>query len=139
MLPFHIVSITLYAANVLLLFLLCRRLFSRRSDPEYGLSGSNADWAALCSAALFALHPLASESVNYLSSQSVPLAACLYLTGFYLFHTVYGGESPPAHTTRQWRLWCSYLAYGLALFSKPTAITLPIMLIVWDLLFGKDP
>ncbi|HIO21034.1 MAG TPA: tetratricopeptide repeat protein [Nitrospirales bacterium] len=136
-LPFHIVSIALHAANVLLLFLLCRRLFSRRSDPAHGLTATNVDWAALCSAALFALHPLASESVNYLSSQSVPLAACFYLTGFYLFHTVYGGESPPA-PTRQWRLWCSYLAYALALFSKPIAITLPIMLIVWDLLFGKE-
>ncbi len=137
-LPFHIVSIALHAANVLLLFLMCRRLFSRRSDPEYGLSGSNADWAAMCSAALFALHPLASESVNYISSQSVPLAAFFYLTSFYLFQTVYGGDFPPVNATRRWRLWCSYLAYVLALLSKPIVITLPVMLIVWDLLFGKE-
>ena len=137
-LPFHIVSVSLHAGNVLLLFLMCRRLFSRRSDPEYGLSRSNADWAAMCTAALFALHPLASEAVNYVSSQSVPLAAFFYLTSFYLFHTVYGGDSPPANTTRSWRLWCSCLAYVLGLLSKPIVITLPVMLIVWDLLFGKE-
>ena len=138
-LPFHIVSVSLHAGNAFLLFLICRRLFSRRSDPEHGLSAANAEWAAMCSAALFALHPLASQSVTYLSSQSVPLAVFFYFTGFYLFHRVYGGDAPPASSRRSWRLWCSYLAYVLALFSKPIAITLPVMLVLWDLVFGKEP
>ncbi len=96
-LPFHLVSVTLHMGNVLLLFFLCRRLGAKESDPKGGLSSTENDWAAFLSAALFALHPLASESINYISSQAVPLAVFFYLLSLYCFLGVYG---PPISASR---------------------------------------
>jgi tetratricopeptide (TPR) repeat protein len=135
-LPFHLVSVFLHMSNVLLLFFILRRSFKSGGKNPGAWMVPHADWAALLSATLFALHPLASESVCYISSQAVPLTALFYLLSFYLFLTVYDvhGESSglPSHGRRM----ASYVAYSLALLSKPIAITLPLNLVLWDLLVG---
>ena len=135
-LPFHLTSIALHMAVVLLLFGVLRRLLRQESAHPGGLRPGSVDFAAWLGAALFAVHPLATESVVYISSQSVPLAACFLLLSFFLFLRVYTGSR---QGTGSWVLrvasWC---AYGLALFSKPIAFVLPLVLVLWDLLLGRQ-
>lgn len=135
-LPFHVVSVFLHMSNVLLLFLILRRSFASGRDRPAAFVAPHAEWAALLAATLFAVHPLASESINYISSQSVPLAAMFYLLSFYLFCTVYDEYSGSAGWSLRGRLVACYMAYFLALLSKPIAITLPLNLVLWDLLLG---
>jgi tetratricopeptide (TPR) repeat protein len=137
-LPFHVTSIMLHTGNVILLFLILGRVFSRRSDPVGGLPPVAAFWAAFSAAVLFAVHPLTTESVNYISSQSVPLAAFFLLLSFYLFLVTYGWGPPQSgNAVTRLRLAASYTAYFLALLSKPIAIVLPLLLILWELAFGN--
>ena len=70
--------------------------------------------AALWAAALFALHPLACEPVNYISSRSESLAALLILSALLL----------------HWRgqVGWALLALALALASKAIAVALPPVL-----------
>lgn len=136
-LPFHLMSVTLHMGNVLLLYFLCRRMGNQNISPSHKLSPSENQWAAWLAAGLFALHPLASESINYISSQSVPLSVFFYLLSFYLFLGVYGSR-PLNSATRKWSwLVCSYLFYALALLSKPIAISLLLVLFLWELVFGR--
>ena len=81
-LPFHLVSIALHALNTLLLFGLVRRLGRTSGGIDPPLSPEAVEVGAFAAAALFAVHPLATESVNYISSQSVLLAALFYLASF---------------------------------------------------------
>ncbi len=134
--PFHVVSVFLHMINVLLLFLILRRTFAGGGDRPGAGDVPKSEWAALLAAALFAVHPLASQSINYISSQSVPLAALFYLLGFYFFLTVYDRRGRSSGWASHARRVASYLAYFLALLSKPIAITLPLNLILWDLLIG---
>ena len=136
-LPFHLVSITLHMGNVILLYLILGRIFSLRSDPVGGLPPPADAWAAFGAAALFAVHPLATESVDYISSQSVPLAVLFLLLGFYLFLVTYGWGPPRPDPATRWRLAGSYAAFFLALLSKPIAIVLPLLLLLWELALGK--
>ncbi len=93
--PFHAISITLHAANAILLFLIARILLQREVGIDADGRARQADMVAFAAAALFAVHPLATESVNYISSQSVPLAAFFYLLSFWAFVTVYFSGRPP--------------------------------------------
>jgi tetratricopeptide (TPR) repeat protein len=134
--PFHVVSVFLHMSNVLLLFLILRRCFASGRDHPGAWAVPHAEWAALLASTLFAVHPLASESINYISSQSVPLAALFYLLSFYLFCTVYDERDGSSGWSSRGRRVACYMAYFLALLSKPIAITLPLILVLWDLLIG---
>ena len=75
------------------------------------------DGAALLAGLIFALSPLATEPVNYVSSRSESLAACGYL-GAIALHGA-GRQRP--------RLaWLAPLAYAAALLVKSVAITFPV-------------
>ena len=127
-LPFHLVSVTLHMANVLLLFSLVRFFLIRSRYRPRSVSLAEREWAAFLSAAFFAVHPLASQSVNYIFQQSVLMMSCFYLLSLSLFVSVYGREGSTAR--KQIRIPGSYGAYALSLLSKETAITLPLNLLV---------
>ena len=130
--PFHMVSVMLHMGNVLLLFLILRRFFVPGTRVGEGPLGSKPEWIAGLAAALFAVHPLTSEAVLYISSQSVPMAAFFSLLAFFLFLSAYSGMRERGRL-QKWLLCSgSYLSYFLALLSKPTAITLPLVLLAWQ-------
>ena len=138
-LPFHVVSVTLHMGNVLLLYLILGRLLSRTRDPRGSLAASEGGWALLLPPAIFAVHPLATESVSYISAQSVLLAGFFCLLAFYLFLRVNGSEQPLSPPRRRVAGVGSCVVYALALMSKPIAITLPLVLLLWDFIIGTPP
>ncbi len=95
-LPFHLVSVSLHMANVLLVFLLVRLFLTQSRYGARSRSHSEGERAAFFAAALFAVHPLATQSVNYITQQSVPMMSFFYLLSFYLFVRVYGTDRSPA-------------------------------------------
>ncbi|MEM7249917.1 MAG: tetratricopeptide repeat protein [Pseudomonadota bacterium] len=127
--PFHIVSVLLHTINVLLVYAIARHLFVAHSAAK----GKLPIGAALVAALIFGLHPLATEAIVYISSQSVPLAAAFYLTAFYAF--LAAGRDTNRH------LWAvaAWLAYFLALLSKPIAITFPLLLMLYYWLLAPRP
>ena len=111
-LGFHALNIALHALNTVLLFLIGRRLF-----PEKG------DAPALMAALLFALHPMQTEAVTYVSGRSSSLMATFYLGSMLLY--LRGGH---------WAL--SALLFVLALATRETAVTLPAALLLVELCRG---
>ena len=136
--PFHVVSITLHMGCVLLVFFVLRRLLATSKASAEVFSEEEAGWAGFLGAALFAVHPLATEAVTYISSQSVPMAAFFYLLAFMLFLGVYSSESAPVGAGRWLRVGGASGSYFLALLSKPIAITFPVILLLWEILLGRD-
>ncbi len=88
-----------------------------------GMLGSvRAGWVA---GLFFAVHPLATELVNYVSSRSESLAACLYLLALAAHWGLVRGRSGAALS-----------AYGGALLAKSVAISAPLAALGWDRLQG---
>ena len=73
---FHAVNLAVHATCVLLAWTLLRGWL-----PEAGLERARADSAALVAALVFALHPVQTEAVTYLSGRSMSLMA-LFSLGF---------------------------------------------------------
>jgi tetratricopeptide (TPR) repeat protein len=83
--------------------------------------------AAIAVAALFAVHPIHVESVAWVSAVTEPLCAAWFLAAF-IFYLKYREENAPT-----WLLG-SLGCYAAALLTKETAVALPILLLVYELL-----
>ena len=86
--------------------------------------------AAAVAAAVFGVHPINSEAVNYVSSRSESISALFFLGALAAY--IHGSRT---ETTRgNWQV-VSLLAYAGALLSKSVAITLPVILGCYELAF----
>ncbi len=66
------------------------------------------------------------------------MAAFFYLLAFMLFLGVYSSEPAPVGPGRWLRVGGGGISYFFALMSKPIAITFPVILLLWEILLGKD-
>lgn len=108
----HAMNVALHAANTLLLFLVLVRLT--------GTAGPSA-----FAAALFALHPLHVESVAWIAERKDVLS-----TFFWLLAMLAYARYTAARSARAYALVTA--AFACALMSKPTAVTLPLVLLLLD-------
>ena len=129
---FHGASLLLHLANVLLVFALLRRLL-----PSPRTTGS--DWAAAAGALLFAIHPVQVESVAWIAEMRGLLSGLFLLLALhaYLRHA----ETPPLlGASGQWRWFgIATICFALALLSKPSAVVLPLLVIILESLILRRP
>jgi len=113
---FHIVNVTLHAANAVMLFLLASRI-----------GGSSVSrFAVLLPALLFAVHPVQTEAVTYISGRSVSLMAFFYLASLLAY--LRGRE----RGSRLLLYLASPVLFLFAVASKEVALTLPFALILCE-------
>jgi tetratricopeptide (TPR) repeat protein len=113
---FHLVNMTLHAANAVFLFLLASRVC--------GPSASR--FSALLPALLFAVHPVQTEAVTYISGRSVSLMAFFYLGSLLAY--LRGRE----RGSRLLLYLASPVLFLLAAASKEVALTLPVALVLCE-------
>jgi len=108
----HLVNVLLHLVNVLLLFWILRK-------------ATGALWRSFFVAILFAVHPLNVETVAWIAQRKSLLSAFLSL----LTLAVYGWY---VHRSGWRRYLVVALAFALALMAKPMAVTLPVLLLLFD-------
>jgi protein O-mannosyl-transferase len=118
---YHLANLVLHALMVCLLFGLTKRLFQD-------------DWLAFAAAALFALHPIHTESVAWISAVTDLELAVFYLVTFWFFLSSArpgGGRSELAQLG---------MAGGfiLAVLSKEQAVTLPLLATLYEHFYRGD-
>lgn len=114
---FHAVSLLLHLVNILLVFFLVR-IFSRKEFP------------ALITAALFALNPLQTESVAWVSAMSNLLFSTFFLAGLITYIRYARNGKLNAYLL-------SLLWFVLSMLSKPAAATFPVIIIFLDIYFRR--
>jgi tetratricopeptide (TPR) repeat protein len=113
---FHLVNVTLHAANAVMLFFLAARIGGPSAS---GLS-------ALFPALLFAIHPVQTEAVTYISGRSVSLMTFFYLGSLLAY--LLGRE----RGSRLLLYAASPILFLLAVASKEVALTLPFALVLCE-------
>jgi hypothetical protein len=89
---------------------------------------------ALATALLFALHPVQTEAVTYVSGRTDLLAAVFSLGALILHARGHGWDGKPG---RRAALGGALLLYALALGSKESAVALPLALLCGDRVFAE--
>ena len=106
---YHVVNVLIHTVNTILVF-----------EIAACLIGAGAFIGAL----LFAIHPLCSEPVNYISSRSESLAALFYLATLLSFIHSRG--------KRKTLIVSSWITMVCGLLCKATVVTVPIVILAYD-------
>jgi tetratricopeptide (TPR) repeat protein len=109
-LGFHVVNVLLHAMNTILVMLIGRRLL--RSS------------LSLLAGALFALHPLQTQAVNYVFERATLLAAFFALLSLLCF--------------MQERYAYAVAAFALSLLAKEETIALPAFMLLYDVVYRRN-
>lgn len=116
-LGFHLTNLLAHLATALAVLALARRL------------GAPLPAASLAGLA-FALHPIHTESVTFISGRTDVLATLLCLLGLL-------GYARWREDGKAWPLAGSLGAFFLALMAKEVAVTLPVILVLYDWLVAR--
>ena len=118
---YHLVNIAVHALAALVLFGIVRRSLAA------GAAGSR--WLAFVIALLWAVHPLQTESVTYVSQRAESLAGLFALTTLYC---VIRGATAARGTS--WYA-AAVLACLLGMATKPVMVATPIIVLLYDRAF----
>ncbi len=121
-LAYHLVNIILHAAVTLAVFLVATNLFQQASVD------SNRLFPALA-ALLFAVHPIHTEVVAWITAEAELWMSLFYLLSFYIYIT--------ADENNWQRFILAAFLFLIALLFKLTAVTLILLLPAYDLVIGK--
>ena len=123
---FHLINLALHIGVTLLVFFTIWRTTHLNNDFK------KSSWAfPLATALLFALHPLNTDSVSYISSRSSLLATFFYLLTLFIFLNLFCLRKN-AHLAK--KLVVSILVLlgmYLCVATKLIGATLPVILVVW--------
>lgn len=124
---YHLANIAIHILAAWVLFSLIRRTLAW---PALGANYERDSWfLSLITALLWAIHPLQTQAVTYLSQRCESLMGLAYLTSLYL--AVRGWQSP---RPGPWHLG-AIVAALVGAGTKEVIITLPLMVLVYDLVF----
>jgi len=118
---FHLANLVLHALMVCLLFGLTKRLF-------------RDVWLGFAAAALFALHPIHTESVAWVSAVTDLELAVFYLLTFWFF---LGSAKPNGERSELAQLGMAG-SFLLTVLSKEQAVTLPLLATVYEHFYRGD-
>lgn len=114
---YHVVNALIHCANALLVHAVLRRVLARRAT-------AHGDLVALVTAALWAVHPLATAAVTYLAQRAESLGATCILLAAYGF--LRGAAGP-----RGWLALSAVAAFAGAA-TKETAGVTPLLILLLD-------
>jgi tetratricopeptide (TPR) repeat protein len=113
---FHLTNLAIHLCVVLLAWAFTRAV-ARRAGMASG------EWVAAAVAAAFALHPLQSQAVSYVSQRAESLASAFYIMTVLL---LLRAEGPGPRAARVAALMGALLAFGLGLGTKAIVLTAPV-------------
>ena len=123
----------------------------------YGLSSDSRSFIALFSALLFAVHPVQTQAVTYIVQRFASLAAMFYLLSVVAYikarlaltterteesldkkkPRIFSGSAQSISLCTLW-LILSFLSAVLAMKTKETAFTLPVIIVLYEFTFFKS-
>lgn len=129
-LGYHLVNIALHLLNAVLVYLLARVTLIQTQSAWVLSRGTGL--IPLLVAMLFVAHPLQTQAVTYVNQRFTLLLAFFYFAALLLYVAARTTLRPAI----KWVNYCfALLATVLAMKTQESAFTLPVMLLLYDLLF----
>ena len=121
---YHILNLLLHLGCGILIYRILLRAVTERTQL-----------VPLCVAVLFLIHPITTETVTYISGRASGLMAFWYLLAlFFYIKTI---ECPRENLTGRVYYAGAIASFLLSLASKETAVTFPVVLLLWDFLVRR--
>jgi len=122
---YHVTSIVLNALVAFLIFLIISELFK---------NNENSELIGIISAVIFLVLPSHAEAVVWVSAVADPMATLFYLLSFYTY-LIFRTKNQELRTKSN---IFSILFFVMALLTKETAITLPVLIFGYELIILRN-
>ncbi len=133
---YHLVNLILHGLTSILLYLILELGFRKSSFSTKDLLPARQ--VAIFSSLIYAALPINTESVSYIASRSSVLCTTFYLLSFYLFIKARSGNWQDRKILALYFL-LSLVSFLLALGTKEIAVTLPVILLLYEYSFVFSP
>lgn len=124
---YHVANLLIHFCASFALFAFVRRTLLTR--PLQARFGRAAGWLAIFAALLWALHPVQTQAITYLSQRAEALMALFYLLTLYLFL-----RGATAHDPLRWHV-ASVATCALGMATKEVMVTAPVLVLLYDRTF----
>jgi len=129
---FHLVNVSIHSINSILVYLLFRVTFRAGIMKNCGVDALTAELVSISSALLFAVHPIHTQAVTYITQRFASLATLFYLLSLVSYI--------------RWRTSGATAFYALSITSavvamktKEISFTLPFVVLFYELaFFGRE-
>ena len=121
---YHLLNVLLHLGSGLLIYRILTSVVSDDRSPVPFLT-----------ALVFLIHPIATETVTYISGRASGLMAFFYLLAFFFY--IKASEQTENVERRRRYLSGAVASFLLSLGSKETSVTLPVILLLWDVVIRK--
>lgn len=128
---YHIVNLGLHLLCALILFALLRSAL-RLPRLAGSFSEHEAVGVAFVCALIWTVHPLQTETVDYISARTESMMGLCYLLTFYM-----SIRAASSHRPRRW-LMAAMLACAMGMACKETMATAPLIVMLFDRIFVFD-
>lgn len=132
---FRVTNIAIHAGSALLVQMLVLSLM-RRATTTAGKQQPSAAFVAGLSAMLFAVHPLATESVTYIVQRFTSLGTFLYLASLVAWFAAFDAGSDRARLALKSAAVATLVA---GMLTKEIVFTAPLMAVVLDIAIRRTP
>ena len=122
---YHVVSVLWHAASAVALFFFAEELLL-----ALGLEDRKRRWISFLAALVWAIHPVQSAAVIYVSGRADPLAATFGFLGCYLMLRQIRANG----LAKLWFVLAAGVAFLLGAFSKESGLIFPVLALVFFLL-----
>jgi len=130
---YHVVNFSIHILAALFLYLTILNLY--KSPRLESVSGDVAYFTALLTAVLWAINPIQTQAVTYIVQRMASLAAMFYIAGMYLYIK---GRNAELNSRRIIYYAGCLVIFILAIGSKENAATLPVALLLVEILFYQN-
>lgn len=128
---YHLFNVAVHMLSALLLYGIVRRTL--RCELLRARFGGSADRLALLVALIWAVHPVQTEAVDYITQRTELIVGFFYLLTLYCAIRALDPAAPLG-----WSL-AAVGACGLGMASKEVMVTAPIMVLLYDWTFAPAP
>lgn len=127
---FHLTNVIIHIINCLLFLKFLNLIFRRRSH-EFTKANSEFVFLIFLSAVIFAVHPIHTEAVSWVSGRTDSLSFTFFIAAF-IFYIRYKEIRTNSY------FFLTILAYLLSLLAKEMAITFPVLIFLYDITVNHD-
>ncbi|MDP3286040.1 MAG: hypothetical protein Q8M56_16540, partial [Desulfobacterales bacterium] len=132
---YHAVNTGIHVLTAFFLFLTILTLF-KTPNLKGRFSEESVYFISMLSAALWAVNPIQTQAVTYIVQRMSSMAAMFYIAAIFLYIKERLSDSAYKKSILY---FCIFLTWMLALGTKENTITLPLSLLLVEIIFFQDP
>lgn len=135
---YHVVNFLIHLGSAILVWLLTITTLNTPSIKKEAMN-INVKLAAFFTGAIFLLHPIQTQPVNYITQRATLLAAFFYIASLYLYAKArLSKEGTPGSSIWKAYYSISLLTAVMSMFSKEIAVSLPFVICLYEFFFLTD-